>query len=121
MAESRLEVAIEDILEQSSFDAALLTDLQANVLASIKRKDLPPDASGILMQVAMQVATRDEDRVRLAEAGESEFFDWEGRRVVCRWIEARTPTLLVVLVPKAKSYKWAVGRMVKEVQRLIGR
>ena len=71
--------------------------------------------------MATQLAARDEDRTRLADQGESEFFDWEGRRVVCRWVEARKPAVLVVLVPKAKSYKWAVGRMVKEVQRLIGR
>jgi hypothetical protein len=57
----------------------------------------------------------------MPEIDESEFFDWEGRRVVCRWFEAQRPGVVVVLVPKNKSYKWAMNRMVKELQRLIGK
>src|SRR5688572_11304033 len=116
MTEMRLEIALEDIRVQSGFDLAVLTDLHGNILAMSQAKETPYEAANILLQIASQVAAQSQEG-GAPVSGESEFFDWDGRRIVCRWFEARIPGVLVVLVPKGKSYKWAVGRMVKEVQR----
>ena len=120
MPETRLYVAMEDIRVQSGFDAAVLTDLDGNVLSAVHSRDIPTDTIDILLAVAEQVAARSEDKKAMNVGGESEFFDWEGRRIVCRWFQARKPGVLVVLVPKGKSYRWAANRMVKEIQHLIG-
>jgi hypothetical protein len=119
MTETRLNIALEDIRGQSGFDLAVLTDLSGNILALSQAKEIPTGADNILLKIASQIAEQAQER-GASLTGESEFFDWDGRRIVCRWFEARIPGVLVVLVPKGKSYKWAVGRMVKEVQRLIG-
>jgi hypothetical protein len=132
MAETRLEIALEDIRQQSGFDAVLLTDTQGIMLAESQESGVPEQTITLLHRVANEVATQIAAQtaatasgaisptVPESASGESEFFDWDGRRVVCRWFEARRPGILVVLVPKGKSYKWAIGRMVKEMQRLIG-
>ncbi|MEP7285698.1 MAG: hypothetical protein ABI947_08020 [Chloroflexota bacterium] len=118
MPETRLGVALEDIRAQSGFEAALLIDRTGSVLASTHAPESSPESLEVLLQVALHAAGRAESGKSVA--GESEFFDWESRRVVCRWFQARKPGVLVVLVPKGKSYKWAVNRLVRELQRLIG-
>jgi hypothetical protein len=118
--ETRLYVAMEDIRVQSGFDAAVLTDLDGKLLSAVRSSDILEDTIDILLLVAAQIAARSEDAKAMETSGESEFFDWEGRRIVCRWFEARKPGVLVVLVPKGKSYRWAANRMVKEIQHLIG-
>ncbi len=117
MPESRLAAAIEDIRIQSGFDAAVLVDMDGVILAAVHSADTEPGTLDMLFQVASQVTARAEKN---GKGGESEFFDWEGRRIVCRWFKARRPGVLVLLVPKGKSYKWATNRMVKELQHLIG-
>ena len=121
MTEARLDIAIEDIRSVSGFEAVLLTDLQGEILSAVRSDDVPPEVLGALLQVAEQVVIRASDaNQKLTVPGESEFFDWNGRRVVCRWFKARRPGVVVALVPKGKAYRWAMGRLVKEIQRLIG-
>ena len=120
MPETRLYVAMEDIRVQSGFDAAVLTDLDGKLLSAVHATEVPEDTIDILLLVAGQIAARSDDKKAMDSTGESEFFDWEGRRIVCRWFQARKPGVLVVLVPKGKSYRWAANRMVKEIQHLIG-
>src|SRR5262245_45343385 len=105
MTETRLEIALEDIRVQSGFDLAVLTDLRGSILAMAQAKDIPVGADQILLQIATKVALQTQES-GAPLSGESEFFDWDGRRIVCRWFEARIPGILVVLVPKGKSYKW---------------
>ncbi len=121
MTEARLDIAIEDIRSVSGFEAVILTDLRGEILSAVRGSDTPPETLNGLLQVAEQVVIRASDRgQRLPLPGESEFFDWDGRRVVCRWFTARRPGVVVALVPKGKAYRWAMGRLVKEIQRLIG-
>ena len=120
MVEPRLFSLVEEIRRQSEFEAAVLIDLDSNLLAESRESGMSQETLDTLSQIADQVAER-VNETELPESGESEFFDWDGRRVVCRWFEARRPGVLVVLVPKNKSYRWAVNRMVKELQNLIGK
>ncbi len=116
-----LEMLIEQVCAEAGFEAALITDLKGNILAAARSDDTPPDMVGALLDVAMRIAARPEDRVKLADVGESTFFDWEGRQVICRWFTRRKPPeprLLVVLAPRGKPYKRAVKLLVKEAQRL---
>lgn len=111
---------MDDIRLQSGFDAAVLVDMEGKMLAEVHSPETQPVTVDTLLQVANQVTVRAEDRTGVGASGESEFFDWDGRRIVCRWFKARKPGVLVLLVPKGKSYKWATNRMVKELQHLIG-
>ncbi len=120
MAESRLAAAMDDIRVQSGFDAAVLIDMEGKMLAEVHSPETQPNTVETLLQVASQVTVRAENKSGVEASGESEFFDWEGRRIVCRWFKARRSGVLVLLVPKGKSYKWATNRMVKELQHLIG-
>src|SRR5215470_4254665 len=120
MAEPKLYALIEEIRSQSEFEAAILVDLESNILAETRQPGTSQETLDVLTQIGEQAAERISES-DTPESGESEFFDYEGRRVVCRWFEAERPGVLVVLVPKNKSYKWAMNRMVKELQRLIGK
>ena len=120
MPDTRLVGLMEEIRRQSEFEAAVLVDADSTLLAECQEPGTSQEALDILTEIAEQVAERI-SQSGMPESGESEFFDWEGRRVVCRWFEARNPGVLVVLVPKSKSYRWAVNRMVKELQRTIGK
>ena len=120
MPEARLEIAIEDIRSASGFEAVVLTDLRGEILSAVRSEGTPPEALDAMLDVASQVAVRATDKIGLSKAGESEFFDWDGRRVVCRWFQARKPGVVVALIPKGKTYKWAMSRLVREIQRLIG-
>lgn len=120
MAEPRLYALIEEIRSQSEFEAAVLVDLDSNILAECRQQGTSQETLDVLTQIGGQAAERVGES-NTPGNGESEFFDYEGRRVVCRWFEAERPGVVVALVPKNKSYKWAMNRMVKELQRLIGK
>lgn len=116
-----LETLIEQVRAEAGFEAALITDLKGAILATARADDTPPETVGALLDVAMRIVARPEDRAKLADIGESTFFDWEGRQVICRWFSRRKPPeprLLVVLAPRGKPYKRAVSLLVKEAQRL---
>ncbi len=119
-----LETVIEQVRAEAGFEAALITDLKGTILAAARADDTPPETVGALLDVAMRIVARPEDRAKLADVGESTFFDWEGRQVICRWFTRRKPPeprLLVVLAPRGKPYKRAVSVLVKEAQRLSSR
>jgi hypothetical protein len=116
-----LETLIERVRAEAGFEAALITDLRGSILAAARADDTPPDMVGALLDIAMRIVARPEDRAKLADVGESTFFDWEGRQVICRWFRRRKPPeprLLVVLAPRGKPYKRAVSLLVREAQRL---
>ena len=116
-----LESMIEQVRAEAGFEAALLLDLQGRILAAARGDETSPETIGALLDVAMRIVARPEDRAKLAEVSESTFFDWEGRQVVCRWYTRNKPPeprLVVVLAPRGKPYKRAVGLLVKEAGRL---
>jgi hypothetical protein len=116
--------AIEQIRSEAEFEAVLLTDLQGGIVAAARSDDATPETLGALLDVAQRIATRPDDRAKLAAAGESTFFDWEGRRVICRWLTLPTkqePYLLVVLAPHGKAYKRAVSQLAKELRQLASK
>jgi hypothetical protein len=117
--------SLDDLVEQAradaGFEAVLLADLQGHILAAARDDETTPETLDSLLDLATRMATRPEDRSRLADAGEITFFDWEGRQVVYRWFTARQPPqvhLLVILAPRGKPHKRAAGHLVREVQRL---
>ena len=120
MVNTRLGGIVDEIRRQSEFEAAILIDLDSNILAESMEPGTNRQTLDTMSQIADQIAERVSEN-ETPENGESEFFDWDGRRVVCRWFEAETPGVLVALVSKSKSYRWAMNRMVKELQRQIGK
>jgi hypothetical protein len=119
---------ISTILEQSrneaEFEVVLLTDLQGGIAAAARSDGATPEMLGALLDVAQRIAARPDDRAKLAAAGESTFFDWEGRRVICRWLILPTtqePHLLVVLAPHGKAYKRAISQLAKELRQLASK
>jgi hypothetical protein len=118
-----LDTLVEQVRVDAGFEAVLLADLQGRILAAARSDATTPETLGSLLDVATRMAARAEDRSRLADAGESTFFDWEGRQVICRWFTAYQPPpvhLLVILAPRGKPHKRAASHLVREVQRLSG-
>ena len=63
----------------------------------------------------------DPNRQQLAAVGESVFFDWEGRQIICRWFTVKDqPRLFVIMAPQAKPYKRAAAQLVTTAKRLLG-
>jgi hypothetical protein len=118
-----LDTLVEQVRVDAGFEVVLLADLQGHVLAAARSEETTPETLGSLLDVAARMAARPEDRSRLADAGESTFFDWAGRQAICRWFTAHQPPqvyLLVILAPRGKPHKRAAGHLVREVQRRLG-
>lgn len=120
---------LPDVLERArsdaEFEAILLIDLGGHVLSAARSDDIAPDTIEALLDVALRIVARPEDRVRLAEVGESTFFDWEGRQIVCRQFlplqhTGTEPLVFVVLAPRGKTYKRALSGLVRDFQRVLG-
>lgn len=119
-----IDTIIEQIRNKAEFEAVLLTDLQGQIVAAARSDDATPEMLGALLDVAGRIATRPDDRAKLVAAGESTFFDWDGRRVICRWLKlsaAPEPHLLIVLAPHGKAYKRAVSQLAKELRQVAGK
>jgi hypothetical protein len=115
---------IEQSRSEAEFEVVMLTDLRGQIVAAARSDNATPETLGALLDVAGRIAARPDDRAKLATAGESTFFDWDGRRVVCRWLKlsgASEPLLLVVLAPQGKTYKRAVSQLVKELRQSTGK
>jgi hypothetical protein len=116
-----LDTLLEQIRAQAEFEALLLTDLKGNVIAAARSDEAAPESIGGLLDVAMRIAARPDDRQQLASVGESVFFDWAGRQIICRWFTVKDqPRLFVILAPHGKPYKRAATQLVKEAQRALG-
>jgi hypothetical protein len=121
---SEIATIIEQSRSEAEFEVVLLTDLQGQIVAAARSDDATPETLGALLDVAGRIAARPDDRSKLAAAGESTFFDWDGRRVICRWLtlsNASEPLLLVVLAPQGKAYKRAVSQLAKELRKGAGK
>ncbi len=115
-----LDLLLEQARAEADFEAILLTDLNGVLMASARADETPPEVLEALLDVAGRIASRPDDKTQLAAVRESEFFDWEGRRVVCRWFSMSSPAqprLLVVLTPNQKPYKRAIGSLVKQIRQ----
>ncbi len=121
MSLDELEALLEQIRAQAEFEALLLTDLKGNVIAAARSDDAAPESIGGLLDVATRIAERPDDRQQLASVGESVFFDWEGRQIICRWFTVKDdPRLFVILAPHAKPYKRAATQLVGAAKRILG-
>ncbi len=115
------DARLEEIRAQAEFEALLLTDLTGNVIAAARSDDAAPETIGGLLDVAMRIAARPDDRAQLAAVGESVFFDWGGRQIICRWFTVKEqPRLFVILAPHGKSYKRAATQLVAVAKRELG-
>ena len=115
------DAQLEEIRAQAEFEALLLTDLTGNVIAAARSDDAAPETIGGLLDVAMRIAARPDDRQQLATVGESVFFDWEGRQIICRWFTVKEqPRLFVILAPHGKPYKRAATQLVATAKRELG-
>jgi hypothetical protein len=112
-----LDDALEQVRAEAGFEAIILTDLSGNIISAARDEETPPELLGALLDVALRMTVRAEERSKLATAGESTFFDWEGRQVICRWFDKPQPRLIVILSPRGKSYKRVLTTLVKTVQR----
>ncbi len=120
MSSDSLETMFEQTRAEAAFDAVLLTDFDGQILAAARADDTTPDMIGALLDMAVRFAASPEDRSRLSDAGESTFFDWEGRQVIFRWFMAdQRRCLLVILAPHGKAYKRAAGQLVRLAQRAL--
>lgn len=111
---------IEQSRSEAEFEVVLLTDLRGQIVAATRSDDATPETLGALLDMAGRIAARPDDRAKLAAAGESTFFDWDGRRVICRWLRpsgALEPLLLVILAPYGKVYKRAVSQLAKALRQ----
>jgi hypothetical protein len=116
-----LQDTMEQIRSQAEFVAVLLTDLKGNVMAAVRSDDASPDSIGALLDVSTRIAARPDDRQKLAAVGESVFFDWEGRQIICRWFTVKDqPRLFVILAPHGKPYKRAASQLIGAAQREMG-
>lgn len=115
-----LETQVEGIRAEAGFDAVLIADLKGKIVAVARADDTSPEMLEALLDMATRIATRPEDREALADTGESSFFDWEGRQIVCRRFEAHGPRLLIMLSAKRKPHKRAAARLIKAAQNVLG-
>ncbi len=115
-----LETQLEQTRAEAEFEAVLLTDFGGKIIAAARSDETSPETIGALLEMAVHFAANPEDRSRLSDAGESSFFDWQGRQVIFRWfMVGQQPYLLVVLAPPGKAYKRAAGQLVRQVQRTL--
>ncbi|MCC7448077.1 MAG: hypothetical protein IT324_11715 [Anaerolineae bacterium] len=116
-----LDPLLEQTRANADFEAILLTDLNGVLIASSRGDETPPEMLEALLDLAARIAARPDDKVQLAAVRESEFFDWEGRRVICRWFTMGSPAqsrLLVVLAQNnSKPYKRAISGLVKQIRQ----
>ncbi len=112
-----LDETIEQVRAEAGWEAVLLTDLKGKITGSARADDTAPEMLDALLHMALRVAARPEDRAALAKTGQSTFFDWEGRQVICRYIDPQAPTpyLLILLVPHSKAYVRAAARLVRRL------
>ncbi len=115
-----LDELAEQVRSEAGFEVILVTDLKGNIQASARAEETPPEMLDALLDVIARLTARPEDRADLAAAGESVFFDWEGRQVILRWLAAKRPRLLIILAPHGASYKRAVNRLIKQAFGLLG-
>jgi hypothetical protein len=115
-----LDDLAEQVRAESGFEVILVTDLKGSIIASARDDETSPDTLGALLDVATRITVRPEDRADLAAEGESVFFDWEGRQVICRWLAMRHPRLLVILAPRGAAYKRAISRLIKQAGGALG-
>jgi hypothetical protein len=109
--------ALADTRAGTAFDIVLVTDNTGALVAGDWSETVAPDSVTGLLALAQRVTDDPNNFNVLAESGESHFFDWDGRQVVCRPFEvADQPWLLVALAPPRGSYKQALGRLIKQIQ-----
>jgi hypothetical protein len=112
---------MEQSRSEAEFEVVMLTDLKGQIIAAARSDEATPETLGALLDVAGRIAARPDERTKLAAAGESTFFDWDGRRVICRWLKlsgTSEPHLLIVLVPHGKAYKRAVSQIAKQLRQI---
>jgi hypothetical protein len=111
-----LDEQIKEIRAETGWEAVLLTGPDGKILSAARADSTTPEMLDALLSLALRIAARPEDRAALAKTGQSTFFDWEGRRVICRYLDTPAPRLLIILAPRGTSYKRAANRLA----RLIG-
>jgi hypothetical protein len=115
-----LDGQIEEIRAEAGWEAVLLTDPDGKIVSAARADSTTPEMLDALLSLALRIAARPEDRAALAKTGQSTFFDWEGRRVICRYIDAPASRLLIILTPRGTSYKRAANRLVRLVAMAPG-
>jgi hypothetical protein len=107
------EENLERVRAENGFLAILVTDMMGKILDSARADETSPEGMGEMLALAQRVSARPDEIRDLAQRGESTFFDWEGQQIVCTFLASPTPRLLVVLAAQGKSYKRALGRVVR--------
>lgn len=101
----------------TAFDILLVMDNAGALVAADWNEANSTETVSALLALAQRILNRPNGLNALAEAGETHFFDWDGRQVICRPFEvADQPWLLVALTPPRGAYKQALGRLIKQLQ-----
>jgi hypothetical protein len=112
-----IRAALSDTRAGTAFDIVVVTDNTGALVAADWSDNVSGDTFSALLALAQRVVNRPNGVSALVESGESHFFDWDGRQVVCRPFEVvDQPWLLVALAPPRGTYKQALGRLIKQLQ-----
>ncbi len=115
-----IRAALTDTRAGTVFDIVLVTDSAGALLAADWSEAVSPETFSALLALAQRVTSRPDGLDALTASGESHFFDWDGRQVVCRPFAAMDGSWLVVaLAPPRGAYKQALGRLIKQLQTEI--
>ncbi len=110
-----IRAALTDSRAGTVFDIVLLTDNTGALLAADWSETVSPESFQSLLALAQRVVSQTNGLN--IPAGESHFFDWDGRQVVCRpFIANDRSWLLVALAPPRGAYQQALGRLIKQLQ-----
>ncbi len=115
-----LDELIERTRSDSGFEAMIVANLRGQIVAAARSDGTEAETMETLVDMALRIVVSLENVIALAKIGESTFFDWEGRQVICRRFEAPGTHLLIVLAPPGVHYKRAMARFIKRAQALLG-
>jgi|SRR5579864_2697153 len=112
-----IHTALSGTRAGTAFDIILVTDSAGALVAADWNESVAPDTFSALLALAQRVLDRPNGLNALVESGETHFYDWDGRQVVCRPLEVVDQRwLLVALAPPRGAYKQALGRLIKQLQ-----
>ena len=117
---ARLTAALSISRDGKKLVAVLLADRAGRVLVELS--DSPSAASETseaLHALAQRIVAYHAALCEKADP-ETHFFDWDGRQVIGKWVEAGGRSwLLVALCPPKAPYKQAVARMIKALETAL--
>lgn len=104
---------------EGGFPIAVLTDRQGFPIASAAAPDQDPETQSAVVALVQKTAAQVQQQLGLAQTDEISLYDTNGRRLVCRPLNANGhEMILAVLVPdKRQSYRRLTNKTVKAIRQ----